>query len=245
MRDLGGRTLLLTRAEGDGSDWAAAIQLRGGRILRLPCIEVQVIREPAATARLRREIARADWLALTSRNGVEALAKLNPAPLPPALRIAAVGSATAAAAIGRLGHCNLVPPFSSSLALGQALAQLLELEGTLARARVVVASADRARRDLEQVLEPRGIKIVRIAVYRTVPATPRGPKLDLSSQSIDAILLASPSAAEGLVNLARIPALAQVITIGPTTTAAARALGLKVTAEADRPNIESILEVLS
>jgi uroporphyrinogen-III synthase len=58
------------------------------------------------------------------------------------------------------------------------------------------------------------------------------------------ILLASPSAVLGLVHRAVLPVGAQVVTIGPATTAAARANGLAVAAQARHPDLEGLLEAI-
>jgi uroporphyrinogen-III synthase len=50
--------------------------------------------------------------------------------------------------------------------------------------------------------------------------------VDLSTERIDAILLSSPSAAEGFVNRALFPPNERVSIIDPTTSAAAAAVGL-------------------
>jgi uroporphyrinogen-III synthase len=70
-------------------------------------------------------------------------------------------------------------------------------------------------------------------------------KQDLAHDGIHDVLLASPTAVAGLLNIARIPDRARVITIGPTTSAAARNTGLAVSAEARRPTFEAMLEAMS
>ncbi|HVP71675.1 MAG TPA: uroporphyrinogen-III synthase [Gemmatimonadaceae bacterium] len=67
---------------------------------------------------------------------------------------------------------------------------------------------------------------------------------DLADEGIDAVLLASPTAAEGLVNRAIVGPDVDVITIGPTTSAAAAAVGLTVRAEARRPDLAGMLEAM-
>ena len=57
-------------------------------------------------------------------------------------------------------------------------------------------------------------------------------------------MLASPSAASGFVHQVELDAPVAIYTIGPSTTAAARALGLTVTAEAREPSLEGILEAM-
>jgi uroporphyrinogen-III synthase len=61
---------------------------------------------------------------------------------------------------------------------------------------------------------------------------------------VDDVLLASPSAVTGLVNCAVLPKVVRVITIGATTSAAAVAAGLSVTAEARWPNLDGMLEAM-
>jgi uroporphyrinogen-III synthase len=129
---------------------------------------------------------------------------------------------------------------------GESLARELasRLEGAGPK-RVVVAAAERASRHLEDALEPAGHDVVRVAVYRTVPAPPRPTRVDLESLGVDTILLASPSAVEGLLHQAVVSTeRTSIISIGPSTTEAARAAGLEVTGEADRPTLEGLLEAI-
>ena len=174
------------------------------------------------------------------RDATNAAPRPLPAPaattLPP---IACVGPATAAAAREAFGRADFVEERGRGAALAESLAARLRRGDA-----VVVCAADRAQRHLEDALAPRGVEVRRLAVYRTIPAPPRDPKLDLGAWGLDAILLASPSAAEGLVNQALVPPRLAVLSIGPTTTAAARALGLAVAGEARRPGLEGLLEVL-
>jgi len=90
-----------------------------------------------------------------------------------------------------------------------------------------------------------GITTRRVDVYRTAPVPPLARKRELAADGVDDVLLASPSAVTGLVNCAVLPKEARVITIGPTTSAAATAAGLRVTAEARWPNLDGMLEVMS
>ena len=84
----------------------------------------------------------------------------------------------------------------------------------------------------------------RVDVYRTTPVPPSARKREFEADGVDDVLLASPSAVTGLVNCA-VPKAARVITIGPTTSAAATAAGLHVTAEARWPNLDGMLEAMT
>jgi uroporphyrinogen-III synthase len=127
-------------------------------------------------------------------------------------RVAAVGQATAEA----WGEVDLVPAVSTQEGL---LAELPQPAG-----RVLFAGAEGARPLLADEL---GADVV--VLYRAVPI--RG------EVEGDLAVVASPSAARalGAVNQA-IP----VVSIGPETTAAARAAGLRVAAEAETPDVEGL-----
>ena len=245
MKNLTGKTILLTRTAEGNSEWAARIEAMGGRALSLPCISCQTIQNAGTAAALRKALSGADWLVCTSRRGVQAVAELCPDPLPDSIRIAAVGALTRTTAVSRFGRCDLVGRSGTSTALARELAEVLSGEGPTAGLRVIAATARPAAYSLEEQLEPLGIVVKRVIVYETVPAAEKKHKQSLAPLNLDAIVLASPSAVIGLLNIAALAANIQIISIGPTTTRQARSLGIEVTAEAGYPDLESILEVLS
>lgn len=242
--DLSGRTVLVTRAAENAAAWAQAVESCGGRALVLPCLACEPMGGAATGAALRAALETADWLVLTSVRGVEQAADMLEGALPPQVRIAAVGPATATATEARFGRVNWTCARGTGEALARDLAGLFALEYESGPQRVVVAAADRARHHLEAVLEKAGHELVRISIYRTVPAAPRKPREDLAAAGVNVILLASPSAVEGLLAQADIPEQTAIVTIGPTTSDAARAAGLTVAAEAARPSLEGLLEVI-
>ncbi len=237
---LEGQRIVVTRSAEDADDWAAALRREGADVVVFPCIAS----EPIDTAKLRsdlaRQVAEADWLVFTSRRGVEAFAALHPDALAARVRIAAVGAATAAAARERLGRADHVGA-GTAAALGESLTASLELT---AGARCVLALAANAGDALERRLAAHGAICRRFDVYRTVPAAPRDAKRPLSSLRADKILFASPSAVEGFLNQVALDTGAEVFTIGPSTTAAARERGLGVTAEARVPSLDGLMEAM-
>lgn len=148
-----------------------------------------------------------DWLLLTSRNAVEPLLERLEGPLP---RIAVVGPGTAEALRTRGVEPDLVAAVSTQEGLA---AELPRPTG-----RVLFAGAEEARDVLVRKL---GADFV--PLYRTVVLRPeRFPAADL-------VVLSSPSAARSFAALALdLPC----VSIGPVTSAEARALGLRVAAEA-------------
>ena len=117
--------------------------------------------------------------------------------------------------------------------------------GLLPRAaRCLIVVAENASNILQESLEQAGGDCLRLNVYRTQPAAPATPKQALSELGADKILLASPSAVTGLVNRLELDAAAEILTIGPSTTRAAHAAGLTVTAEAAKPSLEGLMEAM-
>ena len=232
------RRVLLTRSEEDNSDWAEKLAERGALPVALPCIHCEPIDTPALRAGLAVAAATTDWLTFTSRRGVEAFAALHPTPLP-RTRVAVVGAATAAAARELLGHMDLVGRDGTAAGLGDTLAR----DGDLSyRHHVLLALAENAGDTLEHALTAAGATCTRFNVYRTIPAPRAEPKRAMSTLGADNVIFASPTAVHGFMQQVTVDVAINVYTIGPSTSAAARAAGLAVTAEAREPSLEGILE---
>jgi uroporphyrinogen-III synthase len=232
------RRVLLTRSADDNADWAHTLAERGAEPVALPCIHCEPIDTPALRADVATAAANTDWLTFTSRRGVEAFAVLHPAPLPRA-RVAVVGAATATAARELLGHMDLVGRDGTAASLGTTLAR----DGDLShRHRVLLALAENAGDTLERALTAAGATCTRFNVYRTIPAPPAATKRAMSAFGADNVIFASPTAVTGFVQQVTVDVPINVYTIGPSTSAAARAAGLAVTAEAREPSLEGILE---
>jgi uroporphyrinogen-III synthase len=232
------RRVLLTRSEEDNAEWSEKLTLIGAEPVALPCIHCEPIDTPALRSGLASAASKADWLTFTSRRGVETVAALHPAAVPRA-HVAVVGAATADAARKRLGRVDLVGRDGTAASLGDTLASDGDLER---RPRVLLALAENAGDTLERTLTAAGAHCTRFDVYRTVPAPPAKPKRAMSSLGADNVIFASPTAVKGFVQQVHVDVPVAIYTIGPSTSAAARAAGLKVTAEAREPSLEGILE---
>ena len=162
------------------------------------------------------ELAGYDWLILTSATGARELKRRATGR---ARKVAAIGQATAEA----WGDVDLVPQVSTQEGL---LAELSRPAG-----RVLFAGAEGARRLLADEL---GADFV--ALYRTNPVHPAEPVQG------DLVVLASPSTAR---SLAELTVLIPVVTIGPETTAAAAAAGLRLAAEAETPDLDGLVSAVA
>ena len=161
-----------------------------------------------------------DWLVVTSANGARELARRARGR---AAHVAAIGPATAAALVAAGLEPDLVSPVATQEGLLDALPR--------PAGRVLVAAAEGARRLLVDSL---GADFV--PLYRTVEVRP--PVLPAG----DVVVLASGSAARALGGLRLdVPA----VSIGPQTSAAARAAGIRVVAEAATHDVDGIVNAVA
>ena len=235
MKPLQDRRILVTRRSEQAVSLVDALSALGATVVEVPLIA----REPPEDARPLDDalgrLASYDWLAFTSANAVEAvaeaLARLG-AGLPALVRLASVGPATADAIAERFGgrRADLQPaaPYRA-----ERLVEAFRAHD-LAGRRVLLPVSDRARDTLADGLRAQGARVERVVAYRTV--TPDDARARLESalaEGIDLVILASPSAVEGLVDTLGVRARGlAVAVIGPVTEQAARQTGLDVRAVA-------------
>jgi uroporphyrinogen-III synthase len=161
------------------------------------------------------ELAGYDWLIVTSATGAREIRRRARGR---AKRQAAIGRATAEA----LGGADLIPRVSTQEGL---LAELPRPAG-----RVLFAGAESARRLL---VDEVGADF--LPLYRTRELRPRLPEAELA-------VLASPSAARAF---AAAGGTAPAVSIGPETTAAAEAAGVRIVGEAGTPDLDGIVAAVS
>jgi uroporphyrinogen III methyltransferase/synthase len=173
--------------------------------------------DPIATEPI--ELTGYDWLIVTSPNGAEELlARSHGRPS----RVAAIGPGTAAKLRSNGFPPDLVPAIATQEGL---LAELPRPAG-----RVLFAGAEGARRVIADALDADFVPL-----YRTTELHPPPPEGDL-------VVLASASAARAFGALgAEVPA----VSIGPQTTAAAVAAGVRIIAEAEHHDLDGIVETVA
>jgi uroporphyrinogen III methyltransferase/synthase len=216
---LAGRTIAVTRARPQASALAARLRGLGAAVVEAPAIRI----EPLDAA--LPELAGYDLLCLTSPNGVHRLFELvADARALAGPRIAAIGPGTAAALREHGVEPDLVPARSVAEGLVEALAGI-EV------ARALLVRGEEGRDVLPDALRERGAEVDIVAVYRTVPeplaAAARSAALDA-----DDLVFASASAARAFHAAAGTLAGPRLVSIGPATSAAIRALGFEPAVEA-------------
>jgi uroporphyrinogen-III synthase len=128
---------------------------------------------------------------------------------------------------------------------GRALADTLpDVDGKPA----LIVQGDRSDPTLAKALQARGAGVTTVAAYRTLPTAPSGAGLAALEEGADALTFTSPSTVEGFVSLGPdwrgLARRAVVVTIGPTTTAAALSRGFGVHAEATERNMSALVDAV-
>jgi uroporphyrinogen III methyltransferase/synthase len=241
-RPLFGRQIVVTRAREQASELRARLEALGADVLELPAIRV----EPVDIA--LPDLEEYAWLVCTSANGVTALferglasAGLDARALG-RVRVAAIGPGTAAAFAAHGIEPDLVPERFVAEALVEAFPDP-EAPGD----RVLLARAEVARDVLPEGLEARGYSVEVLPVYRTARAEPDADALDrVRTGTVDAITFTSSSTVTGFCDLVGAVPDPQptVVSIGPVTSDAARARGLRVDAEAEQHTIDGLVAAI-
>jgi uroporphyrinogen III methyltransferase / synthase len=154
--------------------------------------------------------------------------------------VAAIGPGTAAALREHGVLADVVPAESVAEAMVDALSEI-DVEGRP----VLLARAAEARDVLPDALRERGAEVDVVALYETVAEPPDDAAIE-AARDADYVTFTSSSTVRNLVRAVgdRLPAAARVVSIGPVTSAAAREAGLEVDVEADRHDIEGLVEAL-
>lgn len=236
---LKGRRIVVTRPAEQAQGLTDALAVHGAAVISIPLIRVEPSTDTASLLRAVEDPTAYDWVVFTSANGVEAVRDHLPAGFGGA-RIAAVGPATAAA-VRRLGaEPSLVP---ERFAAAELVPGLEPLGGR----RLLLLQAEGADPGLADELRARGGHVEAVTAYRTVAVEPSPAQLVQFGDGIDAVVLASGSAARSFARLA--PRLSQVgnpllVCIGPATAEVAEQVGLTVGLVADEATTDGILAAL-
>jgi uroporphyrinogen III methyltransferase/synthase len=246
-RPLHGRRVVVTRARAQASGLAATLHGLGAEVVELPAIRIEprIESDEARSAIARIGAGEYALVCLTSPNGVHLLfdalgdAGLDARALA-AATVAAIGPGTARALTEHGIAADVVPERFVAEALVEALEDV-DVEGK----RVLVARAAEARDVLPDALRERGAEVDVVALYETVRETPSDDAIE-AAQSADYVTFTSSSTVRNLTEALgdRFPGAARIVSIGPITSEAARAVGLQVAVEAERHDIDGLVAAL-
>jgi uroporphyrinogen III methyltransferase/synthase len=245
-RPLHGRTIAVTRARAQASGLAARLALLGAEVIETPAIRIEARPVDGEVAQAAREIGSFALVCVTSPNGAALLMDAVEAVGGDArsfagVEVAAIGPGTAAELASRGIRADVVAGVSTAEGLLDALAGY-ELEGE----RVLVARAAEARDALPDGLAERGALVEVVALYDTVAEQLSEAELGAVARA-DYVTFTSSSTVRFFLDAIGghgLPNGARVISIGPITSATARELGLDVHAEAERHDIDGLVEAV-
>ena len=244
-RPLFGRRVVVTRARAQASGLAGRLRGLGAEVIELPAIRIEPRLGSEQVQRAVNDLHSYALVCLTSSNGVrllfEAMAEagIDARALANAT-VAAIGPGTEAELAAHGIRADVVPQRFVGEALVEALADV-PVKGRP----VLVARAAAARDLLPEALRNRGAEVDVVALYEAV-AEPPDPAAVRAAQAADYLTFTSSSTVRNLVAAldGRVPERARVVSIGPVTSEAAREAGLAVAVEAERHDIEGLIEAL-
>jgi uroporphyrinogen III methyltransferase/synthase len=240
-RPLHDEVVAVTRARAQSSGLAERIRGLGAEVVETPAIRIEPRPVEGELADAVGRIGEYALVCFTSPNGVHLFfdALAGDARSLAGSTIAAIGPGTASALLQHGIRADVVPEKFVAEALVDALAGE-ELYGK----RVLIARAAEARAVLPDSLRERGAQVDDVAVYDTV-AEPLSDAQRAALERATYVTFTSSSTVRFLLDSGvRPPAGARVVSIGPVTSATAEEHGLTVDVEADRHDIDGLVEAL-
>ena len=252
-RPLFGRRVVVTRTREQASQLSRQLQELGAEVLEVPTIKIEppTRRQDIVDALL--ELNSYDWLVFTSPNGVTSffeyffrnfhdMRDLGGA------RIAAVGPATAKKLKEFHLQVDLMPDEALAASIAEAFSEFESIENL----KLCLLRAEVANPELPAALEALGGIVDDVACYKTVPETedPSGAAAALAASGADWVTFTSSSTVEHFHARFDLPALLKkfpqmkLASIGPETSKALAALGLKPAIEAKEHTIDGLIEAL-
>jgi uroporphyrinogen III methyltransferase/synthase len=230
-RALFGRRVLVARAEGQRGELLTLLRQRGAEPVPVALLAFESPADPEPLERALGRAARYDWIVFTSANAVRFSVPHLATQSPQRVRVACVGSATAAAARKAGLRVDVVP---KDQFLPADLAAEMAVSSSLRGARILFPRAAKASDTLSRGLEGEGARVDAVTAYRTfIPAGAESPLRRAIKEGLDAMTLTSPSTVDHLVSLlgaTKMRNVARELTvacIGPTTAGRLRDHGLE------------------
>jgi uroporphyrinogen III methyltransferase/synthase len=243
-----GQKIIITRAQERAGNLSTRLRTLGADAVELPSIEIGPLDDYAALDTAIANLRAYDWLIFTSANGVRFfLERLDRSPhdlRSLSGRIAAIGPATKAA----LEDLHLKVDLIGEEFVAESLLEALSQED-LTGQRILLARAEVARDTLPAGLRARGAQVDVVAAYRTTAPenlSERARDLLKAPRRPDWITFTSSSTVRNMVTAVGVESLKgiRVASIGPVTSATARALGIEVTVEASRFDENGLIEAI-
>jgi uroporphyrinogen-III synthase len=244
---LTGRRVVVTRARAQASGLVKRLEGLGATVVELPVIAVEPPTDGGAALTRAGEAVLGgefEWVVFTSSNAVGPfLRSLGSGSPPGTVKWAAVGSGTARVLAQGGIAADLIPevPIAESLVAGFPSPPDRGGDGG---GRVLFPRAEQVRPTLAAGLRGLGWTVEEVIAYRTVAGRP-DEKAIADADHADAVAFTSSSTVDraiGLLGLDGLPPVA--VTIGPITSASARAAGVTVVEEASPHTLEGLVDAV-
>jgi len=252
-KSLSGRRIVVTRPRDQSVEWRLKLEALGASVIELPLIQVKKDVNLDTLAEVLGGFGSYEWVIFTSVNGVkyffEEFRRVHDDIRAFGLaRIAVVGEATAAAVRDLHLRVELQPKKAS----GEELAKELIARESMDSAKILVVTGNLNREILVQKLEEDRAIVDCLPVYKTEETDLSNDPVagDFRAKGADALLFASPSAVQSFFDQAAALKLAPKArrplagSIGATTTATMKQLGLPVDFEAEEASLDSLVAAL-
>ena len=252
-KPLFGKRIVVTRRTEQAGTFAARLTELGADVLAVPTIKLTTPTERDAIIDCLLELNSYEWFIFTSANGVTAffdlffkrfqdLRDLGGA------RIAAVGPKTAAA----LRALHLQVDLQPEEFIGKKIVAEFKKFQDIENVKMCLLRAEVANRELPDALQEEGAIVDDIAIYKTVAETEdrTGAAARLAEEGADWVTFTSSSTVEHFHARFDLPKLLKkfpqlkLASIGPETSKAIAALGLKLALEAKEHTTEGLIAAL-
>jgi uroporphyrinogen III methyltransferase/synthase len=247
-RPLAGRTVVVARAGPRAQGLLDALRRAGAEPLRVALTEQTEAADGGAALRAAvHELRSFTWVVFTSVNAVtRCMAAVRDARAFGSTLVAAVGPATAEA-LRRAGiEPDLVP---AEHVAHQLVAGFPDYVPGASGNQVLFPCADIAPPTVPDGLRAKGWQVQRVVAYRTAALPPPEPAMSEHMARADAVIFTAASSVQAYAALrtsggSRLPVPPVVICIGPTTSEAAKDLGMTGVVAARSTGTDDIVEAL-
>ncbi len=252
-RPLFGQRIVVTRRSEQAATFAQRLAELGADVLKVPTIKLTLPTEKDAIIDCLLELNSYEWLVFTSANGVTAFFDLFFKRFQDlrdigGARIAAVGPATAAKLRELHLQVDLQPEEFTASKVADAFKKFQNIESV----KMCLLRAEVANKELPDALQEEGAIVDDIAIYKTIPETEdhTGASERLLADGADWVTFTSSSTVEHFHARFDLPKLVKqfpqmkLASIGPETSKAIIALGLKPTLEAKEHTTDGLIAAL-
>ena len=247
-RPLYGRRIVVTRATQQAQALTQKLRELGADVIEMPATQVARL-DLAPLREAIGELSRYQWLILTSQNAVailweQLLGEGRDARALAALKIAAVGPATAAALLEHGIAVDVIP----QRFVAEGLLEMMRERNDVASKRILYVTAEGSRDVLPQGLREIGAEVDVIEAYRSVLDGQGAERLAraIEAGKLDLATFTSGSAVRGYVDAIGEDLAVQIpaASIGPQTSDALREAGIEVKAEAKESTVDGLVSAV-